>query len=535
MHRLVRMSSRWWPVMPLLAFFVGAAAYGLDFGHHWDEPWFFIPLRRFAGEGALLPGAYNYPSVSYYLSFAAGLPELFGAWLDGKTGLAIFQALSPHIDTLDFKLRARALFLAVTALTIPSVYGAILASGRGVVVAVVGTLAVVGSFEVAYHARWIAPDGPLLAASAFTTWCLVAAERAEDPDAARRWRYGAAIGAGLSTGTKYTAGLLLLAVIALSIRAALALSPASSTWRTRTRIIAIPCIIFALAYLITTPATILDAPLFLTHIKIQMKTYGGGFGAYTVGAGAEHLGRMLLYLGGTLWSPHPWIAFIVTALTLTGAVRLVQRAPWLAGVVLIFPALFVAYFSIQRTMIVRNLLVILPALAVAFAWGVDTLGDGAARLAGSAGSWGRGGAIAAITLLLTVNVAFVGWAAATVHDRSDAQWINAATTQFINRRGRTERIFLSPRVRARLDANRLMVDTTTVASDADLLVFHTDEGFRTRGEYPAHVWGLTETWFGPYEVNFDRYPTWDGDARILVMTRAMAERVDLALLQPPPR
>lgn len=507
---------RWWPVVPLVVFFFVTGVRGLDFGHHWDEPWFLLPVKRFAAEGQLLPRAYNYPSLSYYLSYVAGLPEVLSALLSGKTAGEAHRALGPAIDTFDFRLRTRMLFLAVTTLTVVFVYGSILATRRSVSAAVAGTALVVGSFEVAYHARWVAPDGPLLAWVALTLWGLAGAMTADQTRSATRWRRWAAVGAGLATGTKYPAGLLVLPVVAT-----IWLSPAPPRRRIFAAVQAVA--IFAAAYLVTTPATVLDTELFLTHIRIQMKTYGGGFGAYTVSAGLDHLGKMLVYLGADLWSWYAPVGLALTGITLLGVGRMVLERPRLAAVVLAFPILFIAYFSLQRTMIVRNLLVVAPSLAIAFAWGAELVC-----------AWGtrpvQKGLTAVLGVTLAVNLAFVVSAAETVRSRKDRTAFTRDAAAYLDQRG--GRVFVSPKVQARLnnDGLTLRVATTTVARDADLLVFETDEGFQTRGEWPAHVWSLTETWFGPWEVNFERYPTWDGDPRILVMTQARARQVDLPLV-----
>ncbi len=41
---------------------------------------------------------------------------------------------------------------------------------------------------------------------------------------------------------------------------------------------------------------------------------------------------------------------------------------------------------------------------------------------------------------------------------------------------------------------------------------------------------LVDRWFGPYEVNFHRYPTWKGDDRILVMPMQRARALDVQAL-----
>jgi hypothetical protein len=38
---------------------------------------------------------------------------------------------------------------------------------------------------------------------------------------------------------------------------------------------------------------------------------------------------------------------------------------------------------------------------------------------------------------------------------------------------------------------------------------------------------MTTRWFGPMEVNFDYYPTWQGDERIVVMPLARARALGL--------
>ncbi len=545
----------------MVTLFWFAGFHGLDFGHHWDEPWFFLPLKRFASQGHLLPGAYNYPSVSYYLSYAAGLPELLAAWWEGKQGPAVFQSLRPHLDTFAFKLRTRALFLTVTATTVVWVFAALRVALRPTglrssVAAVAGTLLVVGSYEVSYHARWIAPDGPLLAASALTTWCLAADARATDVDAAARWRVGATIGAGLATGTKYTAGLLILSVLIMAIRAARLRLASGASREVNSRpsyrfallgwSLAWPVVMFGTIYLMTTPGTLFDAELFLTHIRVQMKTYGGGFGAYTVSPGPDHLSRMLLYLGGSLWSRWPVVGAGLSAITAFGAIRMLRRQPWMGAALLLFPLLFVAYFSIQRTMIVRNLLVVVPPLAVAFGFGVEALWPTAERPKsqlghpsprGPAAVWvwrARRAAMVAVGIALTANLWFVLWAADTVAHRKDRARFTRTAISYIHRQP-AGTVFVSPGVRQRVEAlgERLTVSTASVAMQADLLVLETDEGFRARGDWPANVWNLTEAWFGPWEVHFWRYPTWDGDPRILVVTRARAEHIGLRLLQAP--
>jgi hypothetical protein len=52
--------------------------------------------------------------------------------------------------------------------------------------------------------------------------------------------------------------------------------------------------------------------------------------------------------------------------------------------------------------------------------------------------------------------------------------------------------------------------------EGEEVVLYASEGYaRLVGARPG--FGLTRTWFGPYEVNFDYYPAWLGSDRIVVM------------------
>ena len=70
------------------------------------------------------------------------------------------------------------------------------------------------------------------------------------------------------------------------------------------------------------------------------------------------------------------------------------------------------------------------------------------------------------------------------------------------------------------------------ARRAERLALYASEGMTRWQEWPANRPGLTERWFGPREVNFDMYPNWWGDDRIIVMSRRQALAVDLLAVAP---
>jgi 4-amino-4-deoxy-L-arabinose transferase-like glycosyltransferase len=169
--------------------FVATGFVGLDFGDHWDEPRLVISAQEAASAGRLVPDWYNYPSLSFDIV------------------LAVAHAAGVDAAPRDVLLLSRGVFLVLASLSIVWTYVA----GRrlsGDIPALIGAAAVGGSWEFAYHARWVAPDALVAQFAALVLAVLVAAHATD-----RVWlRIAGAFAAGLAMGTKYPAGLLLVPV-----------------------------------------------------------------------------------------------------------------------------------------------------------------------------------------------------------------------------------------------------------------------------------------------------------------------------------
>ena len=62
-----------------LTWFLWTGARGIDYGEHWDEGFQVQLVQRSVAEETLLPGWYNYPSVTYWLALASLSPEALSA------------------------------------------------------------------------------------------------------------------------------------------------------------------------------------------------------------------------------------------------------------------------------------------------------------------------------------------------------------------------------------------------------------------------------------------------------------------------
>ena len=353
------------PALLPLAIVLATGLWAIDFGAHWDEDKSWLaPLERSFREGVLLPGRYNYPSLGYWVTALATLPEIVGAIASGSD---ISETVIPAIHEQPFRLRIRAIFLCVSCLSILWIYALVLRWRSSRAEALVAASLLGLSWEVAYHMRWVAPDALLMQFAALTMLATVCALHSRD---GRRWIVAASVAAGLGTGTKYTGGLLLVPV---------ALAGPVTCWSLgrdgilkRTLLLALICAAaFAVTFFATTPGALLETETFRTDIDYEIEHYKhGGHGIYTVEPGTDHATRALEYLGGHLLSPYVPIAWALAALAILGMVATFRARPALAIILLVFPVSYLAYMTTMRVFFVRNLLVLAPFTAVFSARGL---------------------------------------------------------------------------------------------------------------------------------------------------------------------
>jgi 4-amino-4-deoxy-L-arabinose transferase-like glycosyltransferase len=457
--------------------FVATGFVGLDFGDHWDEPRLVISAQEAASAGRLIPDWYNYPSLSFDIV------------------LAVAHAAGVDAAPRDVLLLSRGVFLVLASLSIVWTYVA----GRrlsGDIPALIGAAAVGGSWEFAYHARWVAPDA-LVAQFAALVLALLVAAHATD----RVWlRIAGAFAAGLAMGTKYPAGLLLVPV-AVSI----ALAP-----RRRVLYGVVALVAFLLAFLATTPGSILETARFTADVLFESQHYGTGHRGHTVAPGFDHLSRLAEYLGLVAFSRFAAVSAGVSVIALAGAVELARRDLRLAITVAVFPIVYVAYFSSQRVMIVRNVLCVLPFLGVLVA-------EGAAAAARWMERW-RAAVQATAGILIAVNAIWLGYAAWSI-SCSGAENLEAAL-----RRSASEAA-LSPFLVAAARHHRIAMPSTS----GDRLAILTTEA---DGQFwPANTRGQYEVVApGPFDVNLDYYPSWVGKPRIVIVSADLGR----LMLAPPP-
>jgi len=496
------------PILPVLlpmAVSLITGLIGLDFGRHWDEPYNMGFIATAIRSHVLLPRYYNYPSVMFWLIFASLLPVLPGAIRSENFHLI------DYVQSNAALLNTRIVFLVISTLAIVWVYLLVLVWRKNWKEALLSASVLGLSWEVNYHIRWVTPDGIMMQFAALTLLFLVLA--IYRPGSKFFWLKAAAIAAGLTTGSKYTAALLIVPLL-LTLYL---------TWDHKAlfRTLILPaaqlCFIMGLTYLITTPGTVLDPVNFLEGLKLQLRIYSHGHEVHTINGGSEHFLRMMQFFSLVLFSPFAPIALIFFLFVLVGAYATWKENWNLALVILAFPVLYILYFSTQRAMILRNQLIVIPFLAVlvgrGVAYVVEQLRNPMARRV----------VASVVAALLIVNGVWLFYAAQTIVDRSTDRFTREFAA-YISAHP-NEHVYVTPAVMTDLALVGMKASSNLNSSldDADLAAFY---GLKDALEcIPANRPDTILRWFGPLEVDYSYYTTWPGNDRIVLMRGDQARQL----------
>ena len=496
---------RYSPVLlPLLLFWLTGLA-GLDYGYHWDEPKLLESVRVSVFEGVYLPTFYNYPSVSHTLGVLSVMPEILHNIDRNHLNEPVFHGhiAAYQLDNHTITLRTRLVFLTITSLSIIWVYGVMLVWRGSVWIALLSSSILAFSWEVAYHARWIAPDTILMQFGALFLLCLIQAYR--HPQLST-WLWGTVIVAGLATGTKYPAGLLLLPALVLIYH------------YTSSRLTIIKALfIFAITYLITTPGTVLEPFKFWHNVEFEMWHYSFGHSKHTVAGGLEHLLKNIEYLSTVQLSHIPIIAFVLFALALLGIIVLWRESRRLAGLTLLFPVLYLLMMSLQRAMLIRNLLILVPFIAVYAGLGVAWLWNKFPQ------TWMRALLTVSLLIMLAINGVWLIYSARSIMNRHTSDYVTEVRDWLAQYPALT--YYTSEQVRIAL-GDELPKNITSDLSQADEVLVYLKE-IQEVDPMPANIPRLFISQFGSWEANIEYY-TWHGDDKIVLLPIAVVQSLGLA-------
>jgi hypothetical protein len=136
-----------------------------------------------------------------------------------------------------------------------------------------------------------------------------------------------------------------------------------------------------------------------------------------------------------------------------------------------------------------------------------------------------------ICLLLVVNGIWIVTAAESIRYRHTDHYIHQLVA-YIDNHPRvsfhvSERIWRELASMGDIGANV----SKLVGAETGMAVFYAREGLDDLGKWPKNQVGVVTTLFGPWEVNFEYYPLWAGDNRIVLMPVERVRQIGLSILR----
>jgi hypothetical protein len=376
----------------LVLFFFGTGLLGLDFGRHWDEPYQITGLAECIQKLTLFPQYYIYNGLYFGLGvpvvfvltarpFAAAVGDLFRApppidQVGSLPAVRAFQQSAAHaLRSPAYLLGTRGLFLAISTLAVVWVFLTVLRLyPRRYLPAVAAAAFLAGCWEFQYHARFIAVDAPIAALAALELLLLTCAATAPPRGRATRWYGGAAVVAGLMLACKATALIGLVPIVIFPW-----LVPETSGGRARGRLLLTLfglLVLFVIAFVFS-PAVFLDPFRYIAQFRETQRQYNLGaidHPHYVTGV-FEHVRRLLVWFVAVVPSSFVLPALCFSGLAAVGGAELFRRHRPLTLTWLTFVAALIMGMTPNRLLIVRNYLVLIPFMAVAFGAGVMAVGD----------------------------------------------------------------------------------------------------------------------------------------------------------------
>lgn len=479
---------------------------GIDFRSHWDEHKLFKSIRNSIPVGKVLPGWYNYPSMIYDLTVLSASPEILTTYFSDRSGFRDNMEKWLRGEGLkEYTLRARTVFLCIAALSILWTYLLVFNWTKQWSQALLSSATLASSWEFAYHARWIAPDAILMQFGILAVLLVFLALRSSG----RRkfmWLIAAAVAAGMACGTKYFGGIFLVPVLIAGYKL---LRDTDAKWGSYVTLFFVMAIVFALTFLLITPGALIDKERMIQDVQYEINHYRSGDTGYTVRGGWEHLSLLFVYLFGVFFSKYFWISLLFSALVLIGLYSLLT-ANWKeieTWVFLAVPLLYIPYMSLQKVLMVRNYLLLFPFLAILSARGMIALWN--TRLIQSS-TTARTIVVVGLVTALLINYNWLYDAADSIATRSTIDRPQELRKYLLTNTETT--FYLSEGARSLVDSNGMLnVVNDPVLADKFIFVFR-------EVDHPlANRPNVYDPVFGPYEVNFDYYPSWNEDGRIVVM------------------
>ena len=387
-ERLATRTSAVGLLIVFTALFLIDGLLGVDFGQHWDEWYHVAGVTGCIQRMSFMPDGLSYGGPYFTLGFPVVVAhewrDLLGILREMRTqpfrvdptafpSVAKFKVdATALLNTSQYLIEVRSVFVAVTTLT---VLWAFLAALRcqprrwGAALAAAAFMAF--SWELGYHARWIAVDAPLTQFSALELFLFCAAWRAPSDGPALRWYSAFAAAAGAVFACKLTGVFAFLPVPLLPL-------VRRSSWRPlrRVAVAALGTALFVLCSFAMSPEFYLDPLHLLNVFRSGSADYNSTPTTYPYYVGLwEHVWRLMMWFFLVVPSPYLVIAIMFSVVVLVGLASLLRRQTRMTLTWMVFLVAFIGVFTHNHLLIVRQYLMCTPFLALCFGQGCGTFWD----------------------------------------------------------------------------------------------------------------------------------------------------------------
>lgn len=505
------------PVFIPLVILLATGIRGIDFGFHWDEGNKFREASYGLEQGVLISTYYKKPSIMYYLTLVGLIPEIpqylhlldlsgDADWQDDRP-LQMFPAMAERVLENDYLIRTRIIMMSLASLSLVWVYITIYIWRKSWAEALVAACALGLSWEVAYHLRYVAPDSYLMQFGILSM--MGALFYALNPDK-RGFLWLSAMAAAAAIASKYNGGLIIIPVYLVLFMN----WNRQSIWELIYRFFLTTVVIVG-TFVFLVPGAVFAPEHFIRDVLFEVTHYSDGHGPYTIEPGLVHLTASLRYLSAHFFSPHIWIALPFTGLMLVGIYDLIRRERKIALLFLIFPIIYILYFSTQSILFVRNLMMVMPFMVILMARGVSVLWQAASPI-----PMLRYGIAGLLVVGFTLNAIWLVRAAETITLRGTDPIGDPFFNDFVEFAESNPglRIGVSNDVWFGMVADRSIDPPDNIVhnewDDIDYGAAYLKE---VTWVLPSNYPGLFYRVFGSQEVNLEFYTTWKGDGRVVML------------------
>jgi hypothetical protein len=179
-------------------------------------------------------------------------------------------------------------------------------------------------------------------------------------------------------------------------------------------------------------------------------------------------------------------------------------------VYLLFPAIYLLYFSFQRVMIARNLLVLFPFVALLIA-------EGIVFLYRRYEFWRRTALSFVVAGILLFNLGWLIFAAESIPAYDETAALRQLT-RYIERHPHRDFYVQASAAERFAEAGLALPANATsgAAVKGDYLVLFGTDVWRANDPFAITAM------FGPFDINFGMYPRWPGPSRYVIISNAQA-------------